>query len=202
MLTTIDSPSFWDEKYLNDEANWDLKSPTPAWKDLISSGKLIHPCKLLVVGSGKGYDAIFSAKSGYEVAALDFSPTAISISKDLAKKENAEILFLQNDIFKLNEYSEKFEAVFDYVTFCAISPTRRNEYIKKIYELLKWDGKFIILLFPIDERKGGPPFSININEFIKETSKHFKLEYFSRNINSIKPRRGKEVLFIFKKVVK
>ncbi|MCL5028701.1 MAG: TPMT family class I SAM-dependent methyltransferase [Bacteroidetes bacterium] len=200
MLTTIDKPFFWDEKYINDEANWDLKSPTPVWKELIVLGKLIHPCKLLVVGSGKGYDAIFAAKSGYEVTALDFSPNAISISKDLEKQEEVEMSFLQSDIFELDEnYQESFDTVFDYVTFCAINIERRKEYLEIISSLIKPGGKFIILLFPTDERKGGPPFSVNEKEFYKETSKYLKLEYFSKNINSIKPRKGKEVLLIFRK---
>ncbi len=202
MLTTIESPSFWDEKYLNNEANWDLRLPTPVWKELVLQENLIKPCKLLVVGSGKGYDAIFAAKAGYETTALDFSPSAISISKNLAKNENVEVAFLQNNIFELEEYyKENFDAIFDYVTFCAINPNRRQEYIKKISALLKLDGKFIILLFPVDGRNGGPPFNIDLKEFYKEVFKFFKLEFFSKNINSIKPRKGKEVLLIFRKTL-
>ncbi len=200
MSITIDHPSFWDEKYVNNETYWDLKSPSSVWQELLEQEKFIHPCKLLILGSGKGYDAILAAKLDYQVTAVDFSAQAILKAKDLAKQEKVDLSFLNFDIFNLDEiYNTSFDAVFEYVTYCAINPERRNEYIKKICSLIRPGGKLIALLFPIDDRKGGPPFSVDSKIFYNEVSKYLKLEFFSKNINSIKPRRGKEVLQIFVK---
>ncbi len=203
MSSFVDDVTFWDELYLSDSAGWDLKSPNPVFIDLITESKLLNPCKLLVTGSGKGYDAIEAAQKGFTVTAVDFSPYAVKFAKDAAQSYGLSIDFLQEDIFLLSEiYCNTFDAVFEYTTLCAVSPSRRDEFIKKITSTLKQGGGLFVLLFPVDGREGGPPFNIDMIEFYNLTTKYLKLEYFFRNINSVKPRNGKEVLFIFKKTEK
>jgi len=200
MSLFVDDVAFWDELYKDNNDGWDLKTPNPVFTNIISGNKFISPCKLLITGSGKGYDAIAAAKNGYEVTAVDFSTYATDFAIDTALKEGVSIKFLREDIFFLSdEYENKFDAVYEYTTFCAINPARREEFIKKITSTIKINGRFIVLLFPVDGRKGGPPFSVDITGFYNIAKKYLKLEYFLRNINSVKPRKGKEVLFIFKR---
>lgn len=200
MSLFVDDVAFWNELYKNNNDGWDLKTPNPVFIDIISGNKFINPCKLLITGSGKGYDAIAASKLGYEVTAVDFSPYAMNYASNTAIKEGVSIDFLNEDIFLLSdEYKNKFDVVYEYTTLCAINPKRREEFIKKITSTIKINGKFIVLLFPVDGREGGPPFSIDITDFYIIAKKYLNLEFFLRNINSVKPRKGKEVLFIFKK---
>ena len=66
-------------------------------------------------------------------------------------------------------------------------------------EIIKPGGKLIALLFPVDGRPGGPPFNIDILEFYNFFSKYFIMEISTFKINSIKPRKGKEVLQVYRK---
>lgn len=199
-MTSPDYPAFWDQKYKNDQAAWDLKSPSPVFEELLDSGLITKPGKILIAGSGKGYDAVLAAKKGYDVYAVDFSPEAIKFSKNLAEQENVKVNFLLEDIFKLDTlYKNYFDYVYDYVTFCAILPERREEYAGKIAALLKRGGQFIVFVFPVEEREGGPPFAVNINEFYDLFSRHLHLKFSSRIINSIEPRKGREILQIYLK---
>ncbi len=196
----MSSPHYWDEKYNTNNTGWDIKSSNPVFADLLEDKKFITPCKLLVTGSGKGYDAIAAAKNNYDVTAVDFSEKAIEIARKLAEENSVKINFIQKDIFKLSpEYKDSFDAVYDYTIFCAIDPKRRPEYAKVIADIIKPGGRLIALLFPVDGRPGGPPFNIDILEFYSLFSNYFLMEFSTFKINSIKQRKGKEVLQIYRK---
>lgn len=198
MLTIVDDSEFWDNLYQRGEANWDLKLPNPVFKSLLDAGELIQPCNILITGSGKGYDAVAAAKAGYTVTAVDFSQKAVIHTKDLAKKENVTIRVLQADIFKLRDLlDEEFDAVYEYTTFCAINPMRREEFAAEISSLIRPGGKFITVVFPIDGRAGGPPFNIDVIEFYKLFSRLLRLDLSAKDVNSVKPRKGKEILQVY-----
>ncbi len=154
------------------------------------------------MGAGKGYDAVEAAKFSYEVTAIEFSKSAVDFGKQLAEKENVKINFITGDFFELSEnHFEKYDSVYDYVTYCAINPDRRDEYAKLVASLLKPGGKFVIILFPVEERPGGPPFGVNKVEAEKHFSKYLKLIISTNKINSIKPRRGREILQVYQKQI-
>ena len=200
MFTILDKASYWDEKYLNNQITWDLKGHNPVFEEIIKKAEFILPGKILITGCGKGYDAVLAAKYGFEVTAIDFSPRAIEFACELAKKKEVKVNFIAKDIFLLeDDYFQKFDYVYEYVTYCAINPDRRKEYLSKISTLIKPSGKLIAHLFPIDDRVGGPPFSLNATDFYKMASEYFKLVLSTKKINSIKPRAGKEILQIYLK---
>ncbi len=186
--------------YKNDQAGWDLKSSNPVFNEILRENKLINPGEILIIGCGKGYDAVAAAKAGYQVTAVDFSSFAIDFAKNLAVQENVLINFLVEDFYNLNySFENKFDIVYDYTTFCAVNPKRRNEYAETVSSILKPGGKLLALLFPVEKREGGPPYGIDVIEFYKLFSKYLKLEFSSKQINSIKPRRGREVLQVYVK---
>ncbi len=200
MFTILDKASYWDEKYINNQITWDLKGYNPVFEDIIRNSEFVRPGKILITGCGKGYDAVLAAKYGFEVTAVDFSVHAIKFAGELAQKESVSINFIAKDIFLMEEeYFQQFDYIYEYVTYCAINPLRRKEYLSIISKLLKPSGKLIAHLFPTDEREGGPPFCINITEFYKIASEYLKLEISTKKINSIKPRAGREVLQIYLK---
>lgn len=194
----LDSPEFWNNLYKENKNGWNTGTVYPVFADLIKN-KLLKPCKILIPGCGFGYEAIYAAKFGFEVTALDFSEIAISNAKSLAEKENVIINFLCEDFFNIKNLDESFDAVYEYTTFCGVNPARRNEFAEKISSLLKNEGKLFSIVFPIDGRKGGPPFSIDLIEYYKIYSKYLKLELSLNSINSIKPRKGKEILQVYVK---
>ncbi len=199
-MESANSASFWDNMYLNNQAGWDMKSPTPVFENLLCTGQFLRPGKILIAGCGKGYDAVLAAKKDYDVYAVDFSSQAIKYAKELAEKENVRINFVHEDIFKLDSvYRNYFDYVYDYVTYCAVDPARRAEYAEKVSAFLKPGGKLIALLFPVEKREGGPPFAVDIQEFYNLFSGYLCLKFSSGKINSIKPRKGREVLQIYLK---
>lgn len=200
MLNSVNNQSFWDKLYSNEKAGWDMKSPTPVFKSYLKEQRFPVSSKILIMGSGYGYDAIEAAKTGLDVTAVDFSPAAIRIAKKNADGQNATVKFLVQDFFTLTDkFNNYFNLVYDYVTYCAIDPVRRKEYAKMIYDMLSCDGLFIALWFPVEKRSGGPPFGIDLNETQNIFTKHFTLQLTANHQDTIKPRKGREILQVYKK---
>lgn len=199
-MNEVNKSEFWDNLYKNNSVGWDLKTPTPAFIDLLKSEYFTDKSKMLITGCGYGHDAIAAAKNNFNVTAVDFSEMAIQFAQSLAKKENVKINFIAEDFFLLKDnHLNSYEIIFDYVTYCAIDPSRRKEYADKIYQLLKPEGIFAIVLFPIEKRIGGPPFAVDVDEATKLFSEKLKLVISTDEINSIKPRKGRELLQIYRK---
>jgi thiopurine S-methyltransferase len=81
---------------------------------------------------------------------------------------NDKIMFKVGDFFDANsqQLEGRFDVIYDRASMVAITPNLRQKYMDVINELLKQDGK--ILLVTVDRRSGkqeavdgGPPYSIN-----------------------------------------
>ncbi|NOZ04408.1 MAG: methyltransferase domain-containing protein [FCB group bacterium] len=200
MNKTGDVPQFWEEKYQSGKAYWDLGGPTPVFEELAAG---LNNGRVCIIGSGRGYDAIVFAKRGLEVTIVDFAPSAIEAAEREARKAGVTIIARQMDLFYLpGEYSDEFDYVIEQTCFCAIDPGRRREYENVVWRILKTGGKLIGLWFPIDKNHSseGPPWSVSVAEIKRLFGKRWELEREEFPELSIKPRKGREKLMIFRKL--
>jgi methyl halide transferase len=200
MSMDVNLPDKWDENYEQGTDGWDLGRPTPVFQRLISSQQLI-PGQMIVLGAGRGYDAREFARHGFQVTAVDFSSQAVQEMQRLANPD-APVEILQYDIFTLPEtFNHSFDYVLEYTCFCAIDPTRRAEYADLVMRLLKPGGMYIDLAFPLDGRKGGPPFAVSAKEVLNLfQARGFKLISREKPAESVSRRRHAEELFLFQKL--
>lgn len=195
-----DSPQFWEDIYLEDDAGWDLGGITPIFESIANK---IKPGNVCILGCGRGYDAVMFAQKGFDVTAVDFAPFAINALTKFAKKEKVKVTALQSDIFSLTpEHVNTFDYIIEQTCFCAIDPTLRQEYERLVKNLLKPGGKLIGLWFPLDKtiEDGGPPWGTTVDE-VKSIFKNgwtIKQEEFPDL--SIESRKGREKMIIFRKV--
>lgn len=199
-IKDINTPEYWNQRYLNNEDHWDLGHPTPVFKELLKSDYISEPGRIAILGCGKGHDAVLFAKNEFLVTAIDFAPLAIKETRKLAKEENVRIELIEANIFELpGKLLQKFDYVLEYVTYCAVEPARRYEYLLNIKHLIKPGGLFIALFFSIDNRSGGPPFAVDIKQVKEILGKKFSLICSETPKSSVGPRQGKEILMIWKK---
>jgi len=194
-----DSSKFWENIYLAGDTGWDLGGPTPVFQKL---SETMSPGKICILGCGKGYDAIEFSQKGFEVTAVDFSKTAVYSLKTLALAKNVAVNVIQDNIFSLiPKYRNSFDYILEQTCFCAINPNRRIEYEKLVYSLLKYSGKLIGLWFPLDKslEEGGPPYGTKVDEVKSIFSNPWKIEVDKFSKLSIKSRKEREKLIIFKK---
>ncbi len=93
MMNDVNDQSFCDNLYKNGNVGWDLKSSTPAFKSFLKEQNFTASGKILILGSGYGYDAIEAAKAGLEVTAVDFSQLATNIAIKNVEKQKVGINF-------------------------------------------------------------------------------------------------------------
>ena len=194
----VNSPQFWNNRYLTNQAAWDMGSPTPAFVDLLEN-KRYGAGKTLVLGCGKGHDAILFAKHGFDVTAIDFSIEAINHTRVLAEKEGVKLELVHEDLFDYSfGLSDEFDYIVEYVTYCAIDPSRRAEFASTVASLMRNHGRFIALFFPLDDRAGGPPFAVSMDEVNRLFGKKMELISLEAPEHSVTPRKGKELLTVWR----
>jgi SAM-dependent methyltransferase len=194
----IGTPKFWDALYIANQAGWDMGTPTPAFVDLLEVGRF-EPGKTLVLGCGKGYDAVLFAQHGFDVTAIDFSAEAIKHTRRLAEESDVKLRLIEEDLFDYSlGMSGEFDCIVEYVTFCAIAPERRAEFASVVSSLLKPSGRFIGLFFPLDNRPGGPPFAVSMDEVNRLFGRKLELISIEAPLRSVTPRRGKELLTVWR----
>jgi methyl halide transferase len=190
---------YWDARYALGDHRWDLGMPTPVLVQLVEEGTL-RPCTILVPGCGSGHDAIFLAQRGFDVVAVDYSAEAIRRASEAAQRAGAVIRFLQKDIFTLSpEFDGAFGGIFEYVTYCAVDPSRRGALAGLYGSLLAPGGMLAALFFPVEEREGGPPFAVSLGEVRLLFGQSFTSVSWVEHPATIQPRKGREVLTLWQR---
>ena len=198
-MSDINRPDFWETIYRQGDAPWDLGQPAPPFRRLAHDGAF-PPGRMIVLGAGRGHDARLFARHNFQVTAVDFAREAIEAMHRLAEPD-APIVTIQADIFDLPHLFETpFDYVLEYACYCAIDPSRRETYADVVDDVLVPGGRYVALAFPIEEREGGPPFSVDPDEIIALfQARGFTLQRREDPADSVPSRLGREELLILQK---
>lgn len=211
MTDDLNSAAYWDAAYHDERDGWDMGTPTPVFADLLMRfgmdfsalgdrdyAALNRPPRVLMPCSGRGYDALLFAGGGWDVTAVDFAEHPLRWLRREAEHAGLPVEVLQEDMFALAErFPQRYDLLVEYTCVCAIDPDRRQEFVDFAHSVLRPDGTLMALLFPVDGRPGGPPFSIDVEEFKEQMAAHFTLVHESTPETSVKPRRGRERLLLW-----
>lgn len=183
--------AYWDSRYRSGATSWDLGEVSPPIKSYVHQLKN-KDIDILIPGCGNAHEAEFLAKQGFQkVVLLDISPTLVQkLKKRFASMPNVEVL--QGDFF---DFQGKYDLILEQTFFCALPPYRRQDYMRKMEELLKPEGKLVGLLFNRTFEEQGPPFGGSINEYETLMARHFRIKTLKACHNSHPARSGTEVFF-------
>jgi SAM-dependent methyltransferase len=147
--------SHWDEKYRANTIPWDRGETSPALHDWLRDGAL-QPGRILIPGCGRGHEAVELAQRGFQVTALDLSPTALQhleVQLDAAGV-NAERVCADALTW---QPPAPFDALYEQTCLCALDPGHWPGYEAQLHAWLKPDGK-LFALFMQTGKDGGPPY--------------------------------------------
>ncbi|MBI4589429.1 MAG: methyltransferase domain-containing protein [Candidatus Rokubacteria bacterium] len=188
----VNEPAFWQGLYERREDGWELAGPAPP---LVDHLERIPPPRgrVAVLGCGRGHDCRLFAKAGYQVWGFDFAPEAIRVARALANLDSLEIVLEERDIFDLlPDYRGFFDGIWEYTCFCAIDPTRRNEYVRLVREILKPEGWLLACFYPLREGTDGPPFPTSEDQIRRLFAPHFAFVEAYAPRASVEKRTGLE----------
>ena len=187
----VNDPAFWSERYASGVLPWDLGQPSPPLVRLLSTLDVAAFPRVLVPGAGNGYDAIFAARRGHRVVAVDFARAPVDRLGALAEPR---LTAVQGDLFALPpEAAGPHDIVVEHTCFCAVEPARRAEYVRVVASALR-PGGVLAAVFFTHGRPGGPPWTTDADEIRTLFGEAFNVAGLEIPADSVPDRRGQETL--------
>lgn len=185
---------YWETRYANGETGWDvgkITTPIKVYIDQIKNKEI----KILIPGAGNSYEFEYLLNNNFtDTFVIDIANQPIQNIKQRTNCSDNKLI--EGDFFKHNE---KYDLIIEQTFFCALNPDLREQYVKKMHDLLNEKGKLAGLLFQFPLTEVGPPFGGSIEEYKRIFSNYFKIKTLDTCYNSIKPRENREVFIIFEK---
>lgn len=150
-----DPTRFWEERYRSATTPWDRGGPSPALLEWLDEEELT-PCRILVPGCGRGYEALELARRGFEVTALDFAPSAVRHLREELGQVGLEAEVLEADVLAWAA-QQPFDAIYEQTCVCALPPRTWPRYEEQLRRWLRPGGK-LFALFMQTHKEGGPPY--------------------------------------------
>jgi methyl halide transferase len=186
--------NYWDKQYIDNNTGWDLGEVSPPIKEFIATLE-DKDTKILIPGCGNSHEAEYLLSQGFtNVTVIDIAPTLLENLQEKFKN-NPNIKIVLGDFF---EHQGEYDLIIEQTFFCALLPTMRENYVRKMHQLLSVNGKLVGLLFN-KTFEAGPPFGGSQSEYNQLFKKHFVFLQMDLCHNSIKPRANSELFIEFQK---
>lgn len=132
-----DEAAFWNEI-------WDDSDPECAAPDAILASETAHmpPGSALDLGCGDGGNAVWLAKQGWRVTALDFSRNAIRTGKRLALRERVDVEFITADA-AAHKPQTRYDLIISF--YIQLQPAQRAAMLSNAAHALKPGGTLLIV---------------------------------------------------------
>ncbi|WEK54454.1 MAG: methyltransferase domain-containing protein [Candidatus Cohnella colombiensis] len=147
--------SIYEEEYRSSEYYWGVEPNSVCYEilKLMPPGK---PLKLLDIGCGEGKDAVFFARNGYEVTALDISDAGIEKTKRLADRAGVHVNVFKADIldYRLNS---PFDILFSSGVLHYIQPEYREQIFSNYKQYTNQQGLHVFNVFVTKPFIAPPP---------------------------------------------
>ena len=128
----------WDERFSTKEYAYGTK-PNDFLKE---NFKALPKGKLLSLGEGEGRNAVFLARMGYQVTAVDYSSVGLNKGRRLAQKHGVDIEFIHADITEFDLGENRWSSIIS--IFFPLPPAQRAKLYQKVTRALTQDGIFLM----------------------------------------------------------
>ena len=184
----VSNAAYWDGRYRDGTAKWDLGGPCPVFIELLASPLAPPKGRTAFPGSGSGHDLRLFLEHGHDAVGFDFAIQPGDLPVEAL------------DVFSLGErYPAGFDTIVEYTCYCAIDPARRAEYAASLFAALKPGGTLIALLFPVEHKPEGPPYGVDEAEIETVLGAGLEIAHCETPATSVEGRRGRERLVIYRK---
>jgi len=167
------SATEWENRYQTGDMPWEKGEASPGLVEFLAAHTELARGVVAVPGCGTGHDARMWAQAGFETWGFDLAPSAIRLSREKTAAAGLDAHFVQAD-FLADAPPKPFDWLFEHTLFCAIDPSRRDDYVQAMLRWLKPAGQFLAVHYMIRDTSG-PPFGVVQEELMERFSPHFDL---------------------------
>jgi SAM-dependent methyltransferase len=144
----------WDERYATDEFVYG-RQPNDF---LVSQVSALPLGKVLCLAEGEGRNAVWLARQGYQVTAVDASAVGLEKARRLAAEHEVEVEIIQADLGDFDIASESWDAVVS--IFCHLPAVLRRQVHARVVNGLRSGGVLLLEAYTplqLEFGTGGPP---------------------------------------------
>lgn len=117
---------------------------------------IVRPGRAIDLGCGHGRNAVFLARQGFAVEAVDYSRAAIDWARERVAEAGVPVSLMQRNVFALELEPGAYDLVYDSGCFHHMPPHRRAQYVRLVVNALKPGGFFAMTCF---RPEGGSGFT-------------------------------------------
>jgi len=163
--------NFWDERYsIKDYVYGTL--PNQFFKEQVDK---LEAGRILMVGEGEGRNAVYAAKLGWQVDALDSSTAAKEKAIRLAEQNHVSINYQVGDIFSYDFPKYVYDSVG--IIFLHVNESEKESEVlsRNVMDALNTNGRIILELFSKNQlgKKSGGPQDLSMLCSIEQVQKNF-----------------------------
>jgi len=179
--------------------DWDAmyRLGTPPWESGIPSGELIRvldegivtPGTTLELGCGTGADALCLARRGFEVTAVDSSPTALERARVRSRREEVLVHFVLDDVFEFARTAGQFDLVYDAGFYHYMRRAELDRLLDLLWRATHPGSYYLALVGSSRERAAGGPPRVSKRQIRDELGRLFDFVHL-RPFRFESPRRA------------
>ena len=166
----------WEERYASRELPWDTGTPDRHLIETIQD-LAVKGAAILEIGCGTGTNAIWLARQGFSVTAIDISDTAIREARKKAGQLRVSLNLQVMDFMKGSPGLKSFSFVFDRgVLHVFDKPRKRSLFAERVSRCLDEEGIWLSIIGSKDAppRDTGPPMRSAL-DIVKAVEDYFEI---------------------------
>lgn len=161
----------WDERYSAEEYAY---GTTPN-EFLAENFIRIPKGRVLSLAEGEGRNAVFLAKQGYSVTAVDASSVGLNKARKLAEENGVVVEFIHADLADYDLGENKWDGIVS--IFIPLPSSLRKELYKKVIAGLKQNGVFLLEAYTPNQLNHGTGGGNSVD--VMQTKESLRLELAS-----------------------
>ncbi|MBB5349837.1 SAM-dependent methyltransferase [Haloferula luteola] len=163
----------WEACWSEGNTPWDRGAAAPPLIELLDSewAGFLKDARVLVPGCGSGHDVRALAEFGAFPVGLDLVPRALEVAREIPSP--GRVQYEAGDFLDASRVG--FDGLWEHTCFCAISPDRREDYVRAAARAVRPGGYLYAVFFlNPDHEEEGPPFRSTREEIHQSFSPHFE----------------------------
>ncbi|MFL5245126.1 MAG: class I SAM-dependent methyltransferase [Gemmataceae bacterium] len=165
----------WDNRYHIGDTPWDTGHPSAELMRVLEEDK-IAPCPAIDLGCGTGSNAICLAERGFDVTALDISPTALDQGRCKKAKAGVKTRFVLGDVLNPPEdIGGPYGFVFDRGCYHVVRRINVEPFMQTLERITQKGSMGLFLAGNAKEKREKGPPTVSEEELRAELGKLFDI---------------------------
>jgi SAM-dependent methyltransferase len=187
------TPAFWDERFERGFTPWERGGVPQDLQRFVAAAE--RPQVALIPGCGSGHDLAFLAAQGWDATAIDFSPAAVAMAREVAGQWSARVV--EADFFTFQP-AQRLDLIYERAFLCAMPRVLWPQLAARWAQLLA-PGGLLAGFFFFDDAAKGPPFGISAEQLDALLSPYFECIEDAHVSDSIPVFAGKERWMVWRR---